>query len=179
VSPTTITLSSVLQSSSLAWHRISTGGWIYAFVGLGVLAVLLLLVELVGIGYAAVFRSLAAIAFVALIPFVIQAYPLPRQNSYYATLLKQPWLPAEVIQSSSGEMVTGYVVADDQGWLTILNANTRLIYRYRDNVIASRRVCQYGNTRVRQPFLPLLAPAQDASRNQVPPCASLRQSGVE
>jgi hypothetical protein len=151
----------------------------YAFVGLAVLVALLLLVELVGIGYAAVFRSLAAIAFVALIPLVIQAYPLPLRNSYYATLLKQPWLPAEVIQTSSGRIITGYVVADDQGWLTILNANTRLIYRYHASVIARRRVCQYGNTRMRQPFLPLLAPDQDASLNQVPSCASLRQSGGE
>jgi hypothetical protein len=177
VSPATVRLSTVLRSSSVAWHRISTGGWIYLFVGLGVLVVLLLLVELVGIGYPAAFRSLAAIAFVTLIPFVIQAYPLPLQNSYYATLLKQPWLPAEVIQTSSGQVITGYVVADDQGWLTILNANTRLIYRYRASVIVSRRVCDYGNARTRQPFLPLLAPAQDANRDKVPSCAFLRQSG--
>ncbi len=179
VSPTTARPSAVLQSSSGAWHRISTGGWIYLFVGLGVLVVLLLLIELVGIGYAAVFRSLAVIAFIVLIPLVIQAYPLPLQNSYYATLLKQPWLPAEVIQTSSGQVITGYVVADDQGWLTILNANTRLIYRYHASLIASRRVCQYGNTRARQPFLPLLAPAPDAGRNRVPSCASLGQSGGE
>jgi hypothetical protein len=174
VSPTTVRLSTVLQTSSGAWHRISTGGWIYAFVGLGVLVVLLLLVELVGIGYASVFRSLAAIAFVALIPLVIQAYPLPLHNSYYATLLKQPWLPAEVIQTSSGHTITGYVVADDQGWVTILNANTRVIYRYHASLISSRQVCQYGNSRARQPFLPLLAPAQDASRSKVPSCADLR-----
>lgn len=172
ISPTTITLSSVLQSSSLAWHRISTGGWVYAFIVLGVVVVGLLFVELVGLGYAAATRSLAAIAFVALIPFVIQAYPLPRQNSYYATLLRQPWLPAEVIHTSSGQTVTGYVVADDQGWMTILDANTRLIYRYRSSVIVSRRVCQYGNAPARQPFLPLLAPVQDASRSRVPSCAS-------
>ena len=86
--------------------------------------------------------GLATVACIALIPFVTTIYPFPLSNQFYTGVLKQPWLPAQVITLVSGQKVTGYVLSDNGTWVVVLDDPTRTVHYYRSAQVAARQICQ-------------------------------------
>ena len=83
----------------------------------------------------------AVAATIALFPYVYNIYPVPRQHSYYAEALAEPWLPAERIVLNSGRVDYGYVLSTSDGWFTVL-LTARTITYIPANHVAKRSVCQ-------------------------------------
>jgi hypothetical protein len=159
ISPTAVTKPAFLNFIKEAWHAIGTNN---ARVGLGIFAVLvgfLLLVQLGSRGLSVFSRSLATIFCIALVPVILLLYPFPTHNSYYAQLMRQPWLPAESITLRSGTSLTGYILSEDQEWVTILNDKTRRIFYYPPSQITKREVCQPARAPVAPPLISLVPPA--------------------
>jgi hypothetical protein len=151
------------------WHGISRSSyWVGLFVLAAVVAILLL-IQLLTRGPGIFARSLATITCIILVPVVLRLYPLPDKNSYYAQLVRQPWLPAESISLSSGDPVVGYVLAEDQDWTTVLNDHDRRIYYYHSDQVRQRQVCQSAAVPVALPLISLL-PAAGAPASGIPRC---------
>ena len=134
-----------------------------------VVAVLLLTV-LILLGFTSFARAVATIACIALIPFVSQSYPLPVGKSFYADLIRQPWLPAEMITSTSGQSIVGYVLADSGTTLTVLMDDNRAIYYYPDTTVTKRQICEIGQAGKMQPLIVILPAGTGPS--QTPECRS-------
>ena len=134
---------------------------------LAVLLVLLLLALLLALSFTSVARTVATIAGIALIPFACQAYPLPVGENFYTDLIRQPWLPAEMLTMTSGQVVVGYVLADSGITLTVLMDGNREVYYYPDTTVTSRQVCQIGPSGKMQPLI--VIPARSAP-SQTPAC---------
>ena len=111
---------------------------------LALVVAVLLLTVLILLGFTSFARAVATIACIALIPFVSQSYPLPVGKSFYADLIRQPWLPAEMITSTSGQSIVGYVLADSGTTLTVLMDDNRAIYYYPDTTVTKRQICEIG-----------------------------------
>ena len=158
VSPTTLSKSSALQYFRVAWHNIIDGHLHIILIAFAVPVTILLLVELVGLGFTIFFKTLAAITCIALIPFASIFYPFPINNKFYAQLIRQPWLPSETITLSSGFAFTGYVLSEDQDWTVILGNSSRTIYYYHTSEITKRQVCQLEQTVAMAPLISLIPP---------------------
>ena len=151
------------------WDDISraTGG-IVLLVLAGIVA-FLLLVLLITRGLGLFARSLATICCIILLPVVLRLYPLPDSNSYYAHLVRQPWLPTESISLSSGGSVVGYILSEDQDWVTVLNDSDRHIYYYHADQIDQRQACQSSAVPVTLPLVSLLPQASPPTPG-IPKC---------
>jgi hypothetical protein len=100
---------------------------------------------------------IAVVGAVALVPYIYNIYPVPRETGYYyATVLHNPWLPAERIALRSGVAYYGYVLSTGDGWFTVLLVNRRtIIYIPAANVV-SRAVCQPQLQDQPKPYPPLI-----------------------
>jgi len=114
-------------------------------------------------------RSLAVFACILLIPAAFSLYPLPSTHSYYAELLRQPWVPDELITLTSGRTIDGYVLSEDQDWVTVLSDQTRRIYYYPPDQVRGRQVCQRSGALVSAPLISLI-PAGEVTRSGLPQC---------
>lgn len=158
-SPTAIRGEAFLRFLRENWHDMSrASGGIGLLLLAGVVA-LLLLVLLITRGLGLFARSLATICCIILLPVVLRLYPLPDSNSYYAHLVRQPWLPTESISLSSGDSVVGYILSEDQDWVTVLNDRDRHIYYYHADQIGQRQICQSSAVPVTLPLISLLPQA--------------------
>jgi hypothetical protein len=152
-----------------SWHEITRTS-----AGVGVLAVapivgFLLLVLLATRGLSLFARSLATICCIILLPVILRLYPLPDSNSYYAHLVRQPWLPTESISLSSGATVVGYILSEDQDWVAVLDDRDRHIYYYHADQIGQRQVCQSSAVPVTLPLVSLL-PQAGSPTSGIPKC---------
>jgi len=114
-------------------------------------------------------RSIAIFACILLMPTVFALYPLPSKNSYYSELVRQPWLPDELITLASGRTIDGYVVSEDQDWVTILSDQDRRIYYYPPAQIKQRQVCQHPGDLVSAPLISLIS-AGAVAQSRLPQC---------
>jgi len=132
----------------------------------------LLAVELLGVGLAAAVRTAGTVACILLIPLVMSLVPFPLSHEFYTEVIKQPWLPAEVITLTSGQRLTGYVLSDNGTWLVVLSDGTRTINYYRPPQVASRQICQIMPSPPKAPLIPVF-PAHLTSATSTPVCAGL------
>jgi hypothetical protein len=104
-SPSSMDRSATLNVIRKNWHVIFIGNGIRHTLLLVVAApfACLLAAELAGFGLTLFVRTVGIAATIVLIPIITGLYPLPINNSVYANLVKQPWLPAEtIIEMHSG-----------------------------------------------------------------------------
>jgi hypothetical protein len=151
------------------WHWSLSNG--YVFVLAAGAAAGLLVIMLFGVS--AFSRTLGTILAVALIPLALQLYPLPVGPTYYAQLLKQPWLPEERIALASRPSVLGYVLADSNVSMEVLLQTGRSVAFYPNRLIAGEQVCEAAASSLRPlvPLMPLGQPAlscEPQSRATVP-----------
>jgi hypothetical protein len=78
----------------------------------------------------AVTAAVAAVAALALFPYVTNFYPT-RGGNYYVNAVRTPWLPPEKITTSSGRAYYGYVLEATTKWFTVLRSKNRKIVIYR------------------------------------------------
>jgi hypothetical protein len=152
-----------------SWHDISRTSAGFGLLALAAFVSLLLLILLVTRGLGIFSRSLATICSIILLPIVLRLYPLPDSNSYYAHLVRQPWLPTESISLSSGDSVVGYILSEDQDWVTVLNDRDRHIYYYHAEQIGQRQICQSSAVPVTLPLISLL-PQASPPTSVIPKC---------
>jgi hypothetical protein len=133
---------------------------------------ILAILELVGVGFAAFARTAGAIASIVLIPFVMSLVPFPLSHEFYTDVIKQPWLPAEVITLTSGQRSIGYVLSDNGTWLVVLSDGARTIHYYRSPQVASQQICQIVHAPPGPPLIPVF-PAHLKSATSTPVCATL------
>jgi hypothetical protein len=109
--------------------------------------------------------AVALAAAIALVPYIVNIYPLPHRSDYYFAVLHQPWLPAEDITLASGRKYAAFVLTSDDDWFTVLTTSRRSILYIPTDKIVSRTVCQAhaaGAPIEYQPLITLLysAPAR-------------------
>jgi hypothetical protein len=172
VSPVLTSSSAVEKLAGRDWNHILDAAVIkLIFFGiLALITLLLLLAVLIGLGFSIFTRSLGIIVCVALIPFVSQAYSFPLSKSFYAGIIRQPWLPAEMVTFSSGQTIVGYVLSDGGSSLTFLRDDNRAVYYYPDSVVTKRQVCRIGPVRQSQPLIAII-PA-GTMQSSTPSCRS-------
>ncbi len=158
VSPVVTSSSAVGKLAGRDWHHILDAAVIKLifFAILAIITVLLLLLVLIGMGFSIFIRSIGIIVCIALLPFVSQAYSFPLSKSFYVGIIRQPWLPAEMITFSSGQVIIGYVLSDGGGSITFLKNDNRAVYYYPDSVVTNRQVCRIGPVRHLQPLVTIL-----------------------
>ena len=159
VIPITVSRQAAWQLAQQDWRHIvafmSQPAGILALVVLGAPLAIMLIFELAGLGVATFMRTVAAMACIALLPFISQLYPFPLSNQFYTQMLRQPWLPAEVITLTSGRTVVGYSLSDDGNWIVVLQDSNRAITYYRASDVAHRQICQMGEAASMPPLIPL------------------------
>jgi len=157
ISPTTASRSALASLAGKDWHQVfHTHVIILVIMGaLAAIVFVLLLLELAGLNFSIFMRIIATIACIALIPTVALLYPLPFSNTYYAQLVRQPWLPAETITLTSGQQLVGYILSDDGTWIEVLTNDTRTIHYYLATDVAGRQVCQIGPAPPMHPLITL------------------------
>jgi hypothetical protein len=180
VSPMTMGRSAALDLLSKDWHQVTNPKPQLAVVVIlvTVVAFLLLLVELLTIGFSVFARTIATMVCILLIPAVGQLYPFPFNNQFYTQLVRQPWLPAETITTSSGAQFTGYVLADQGTWIVVLKDSNRTVIYYPSDKVTGRQDCQIGGTPPMKPLItvtsagekptPRTRPCQPAPTSQPP-----------
>ena len=189
VSPLTMSRSAALDLLSKDWHQVTNPkpGLAVVVILVAVVAFLLLLVELLTIGFSVFARTVATIVCILLIPAVGQLYPFPFNNQFYTQLVRQPWLPAETITLSSGTQFTGYVLADEGAWTVVLKDSNRTVIYYPSDKITGRQVCQLSGAPQMKPLItltpaggkppPRTQPCQPSSAGQPPPGPPPRAGG--
>jgi hypothetical protein len=143
----------------------------------GLVFVFLLALEFMGLGFAVAARTVATVACIVLIPFIMKLYPFPLSNEFYAGLLKQPWLPAQTITLVSGQKFTGYVLSDNGTWVVVLDDGTRAVHYYRNVQVAAQQICQIRPAPPKPPLIPLF-PAHLNAITSTPDCATLQAGRV-
>lgn len=172
VSPVAVGRSAVGNLADKDWHHIF-GAPLVVIIIIWVLAVIvaiLLLAVLFGLSFTSFSRTVATIACIALIPFVSQSYPLAVGKGFYTDLIRQPWLPAEIITFTSGQSIVGYILADSGTTLTVLMNDNRAVYYYPDTTVTKRQVCEIGQGEQMQPLIVILPAGTGPS--QTPQCRS-------
>lgn len=159
------TAGGIARSDALAvWDWISHHWWIYPVL---LIAAASLVLELAGFGISQFMRTVGVVASLALAVFVIRVYPFPLTDSYYLSIIKQPWLPAETITLTSGSQVVGYSLFSGNLSLEVLKEQDRTIEFIPNGTVARQQVCQLGTSRAGVPLLTFTAaPAR------IPRCAS-------
>lgn len=170
VSPLAVDRATTENVADKDWHEI-LGAPVFIdiiMVFLALLVTILLLAVMLVMRFSNFARTVATIACIMLIPFISQVYAFPVGASYYADLIRQPWLPAETITFTSGQSVVGYVLADDGSTLTVLLDRNRAVSYYPDSTVAERQVCEIGQAGRTRPLIAILpAGSRPAS---TPPC---------
>jgi hypothetical protein len=172
VSPATVSRSEVGNLARKDWDYILGASFAVVII-MAVLAVLVILLMLAAMpewGFSSFAKTAATIACIALIPFVSQSYPFPAGRSSYADLIRRPWLPAEMITLTSGQIIVGYVLADSGSFITVLMNDNRSVYYYPDSAVAGRQVCEIGQAEQGQPLIGLLPAGTRPSA--IPQCRS-------
>jgi|HubBroStandDraft_4_1064222.scaffolds.fasta_scaffold73406_3 hypothetical protein len=134
---------------------ISHNWWIYPILAIAVICMLL---EISGYGFSEFMRTAGAVSSLALVLYVLRVYPFPLTHSYYSSLIREPWLPAETFSLSSHRQVVGYNLSSGGVWLEVLIAGGRTIEFYPDSSIEQQQICQLGASTVQLPLISL-APA--------------------
>ena len=148
ISPASVTGAAALVIVKKDVHLIFSGSSAHSTI-LAVLAFvfsILLIVTLAATSFSSFIKSVGTVASIALIPLVLRLYPLPVNNSFYADLVRQPWLPAERVTLTTRQDVIIYALSSDGDWFEVLMADTRAIKYYRASEVTSRVVCQTGET---------------------------------
>lgn len=166
ISPTAIS-GSAFAMAGRDWHLIFTGSGMRnaVMIILAIPFALFLLTELAGFELTVFIRTVGTVATIAFLPLILQLYPLPVNNSFYADLVRQPWLPAETFTLTSHQKVTGYSLASSGSWFEVLLDDNRTIRYYPASDIANQQVCLIQEATRGQPLIKL-APAHTT----VPPC---------
>jgi hypothetical protein len=100
------------------------------------------------------FMRIAATAIcVALFPVVQQIYPSPFDTKPYTQLIREPWLPTEVITFKSGQQVVGYTLSDTPGWLVVLKNDDRQVEFYPAADVTGRTICELEPSRGMPPLI--------------------------
>jgi hypothetical protein len=141
---------------------------------LAVIVAALLVGQLGSLGFRRLSRSAATIVCILLIPFAFLLYPLPSGDNYYAHLVRQPWLPAESITLTSGGSLVGYIIAEDDDWVTVLTDQSRQVRYYHPDQIATRTVCQLEKGKAEAPLISLIPAAAPSS--EPPQCDQIAVS---
>jgi hypothetical protein len=128
-------------------------------------SILIAVVIIVAVGYNNVkfsgFMSslIALAATILLVPYVLNIYQVPKHSNYYASVLYQPWLPAEAITLTTGTTYYGYVLNNDTDWFTVLLAKSRTVAYFPTDEVAGRAVCREelaGQPQQKPPLIALL-----------------------
>lgn len=77
---------------------------------------------------------------VALI-FIASIYQIPLSESSMANVLRQPWIPPEIITTKKEGRHVVYVLSTSDGWFTVLEEHGRNIEYFPSNDVMSREVC--------------------------------------
>src|SRR5579862_4825799 len=158
VSPTAVRLSGALTLVRTDWDLI--GAWVGAHLYILILAIpagLLLVAAFLSFRFSVFLRTAAApVASILLFPYVFQLYPLPYNGSFYAQLLRQPWLPAEQIMLTTHRNVIGYTLSSGSDWFIVLMDKSRTIFYYHAKDVASQQVCQIGRAPRTRPLIALV-----------------------
>ena len=164
ISPSAVSRSEVLSIARHDWHVIMisiTGGRALGVILLAIIYGALLAVELVGPNPEAAIRTLLAVAVIALLPLIVELYPVPGTGkfyeSFYVKVISQPWLPAETITLTTHRVVVGYALGSDGIWLEVLQADNRTIVYYRISQISDRFICQIGQIGTARPLITLIS----------------------
>lgn len=103
----------------------------------------------------AVTAAVAAVAALALFPYVTNFYPT-RGGNYYVNAVRTPWLPPEKITTSSGRAYYGYVLEATTKWFTVLRSKNRKIVYIPAKDVIRRSPCepavQAQDDRITQPI---------------------------
>jgi hypothetical protein len=142
---------------------------IVVLIVLGAPLAVLLLFELFGLGLGTFLRTVAIMACIALLPFISRLYPFPLSNQFYTQMLRQPWLPAEVVTLTSGQKLVGYTLSDDGDWIVFLRDKDRTIGYYLAADVVGRQVCQLGQAASLPPLIPLFT-SSVAATPRTPVC---------
>lgn len=177
ISPAAMKGGAFLSFIKDGWHSIARNPAAFGLLALAGFVAVLLLVQLATRGVGVFARSLATISCIILVPAVLRLYPLPDNNSYYERLIRQPWLPTESISLSSGSSIVGYILSEDQEWVTVLNDGDRRIYYYQPDQIRQRQVCQSAAVPTALPLISLL-PSAGAPSSGIPRCSAKSAPGV-
>ena len=171
ISPTTWNRSGAASLMARDWRQITYSPQVIVIVliVIGLIVIFLLFIELFGVGFNSFARTIATMVCIALIPTVVQLYPLPINNKFYTQLIRQPWLPAETITLRSGENFIGYVLSDTGTWIEVLKDGTRTIYYYLDSDIIRRQICRIGQAPPMQPLI-TLTPSGTSVSSLTPIC---------
>ena len=174
ISPTAASTTTVFGMIKRDWVRLNSANGLEKFllVVLALAAGFLLLAEFAAIGFGDFFRTALVIVAIALIPIVLSLYPFPSSNQFYVDLIRQPWLPAEMITLNSGETVVGYVLKDDDTWLVVLSEENRNITYYHASDVSEVEICQLAHTRQMRPLITVT----QAGANLSPPTPVCRES---
>jgi hypothetical protein len=167
VSPTAVSQSGALTLIRTDWDLIAA--WVGSHLWILILAIpagLLGAAAFFSFRFIVFLRTAAApVASILLFPYVFQLYPLPFNGSFYAQLLRQPWLPAERITLTTRQNVIGYTLSSGSDWFIVLMDNSRTIFYYHSKEVASQQVCRIGRAPRTKPLIPLVHTAA-----QIPPC---------
>jgi hypothetical protein len=171
MSPVVLSRPSALRLIDKDWYLVFHHNLlvIIVMVLLALIFMLLLFAEIAGIGFDVGVKTVAVVACLLLIPFVVSLYPLPLNNRFYSELIRQPWMPPETIVLTSGQKTVGYVLSDNGTWVEVLMDDTRTVNYYRSAEVASRKICQIGPTPPGQPFIALF-PAGLHAPTRTPLC---------
>jgi len=177
IAPTPFTLSVAYRVARTEVHQLSvhaSADWLVTVALAGGLIVLIHGIRSIIFQDRSPARTLSTVvamaAALALVPYLYQAYPVPRTGSYYSAILREPWLPTEKVMLSSGLSYYGYILSTDNGWFTVLLANSRTIRYFAANDVAAQVACQLK--RSFQPQYRPLIPLLHATSAPLPYCSS-------
>lgn len=155
VSPVTIGRHTVGDLARKDWNQIQGTSLIFVVI-LAIVVAILLIAAMLGLGFVNFAKAVAPIACIALIPLVSQVYSFPVGKSFYVDLIRQPWLPTEMITLASGQTIVGYILSDNGSSLTVLMNDNRSVYYYPDAEVTKRQVCAIGQAGQMQPLIVFL-----------------------
>jgi hypothetical protein len=160
ISPINSSGGKVLKLATKIWGPLLGESWIHlSAYGLLLIAVGVICTFALAGGFNTFAKAVGTVLCLFLIPYVIQLYPLPHNNNFYADQLRAPWLPAEEITLESHQQVTGYVLSGDGEWLVVLVADGRKLVYYPTGEVENRQVCQIGGYAPQRPLFPLVPKA--------------------
>lgn len=177
ISPSPFPARNGIKHGETEWHLIvswvDSHLWIWFLVAGMLILLVLMLIAAEGLlssfvlSIVQVIWALAVLA--AVIPLLLYMYPVPRQGSYWATLLRQPWLPAQAITLKSGQIYYGYTVSDSNDWFVILLLSSRTIVYVPAGDVTGRLVCQVEQGNLSPQYPPLIK-VLNVTPSHVPEC---------
>ena len=152
-----------VQKSILHTHSVI----LVIFLILGILAVVFLLIQLASLhGFSGL---IAATICILLVPIFLYMYPFPINRAFYTQVIRQPWLPAQVITLDSGKRMIGYVLSNNESWLVVLNYTNRTIRYIPQHDVSALRICDVGQVPTTRPLV-ALTPTTLSAQSHIQPC---------